>query len=168
MMKPETNLNTVSTKNLLPFLREMLDMGKEIRLTVTGNSMFPLLRNGRDSVLLKKTEQVKKPQVVLYLGENDEVILHRIIKKTKQGFMILGDNQTHIDGPIPPERILAVLTGFYRGEDYFSAQTWWYKLYGHIWSMAGPLRSTLVPVAIKIGSKIKRLEKRKKAHEMDS
>ena len=117
-MKPEASHEQVSTKSLLPFLIEMLQLGKQVRLTVTGHSMQPLWRNGCDSVILEKAGAPKKYDVVLYTRDNGDVILHRIVRQTAEGFMILGDNQTQTDGPISFAQIVAVVTGFYRGEQF--------------------------------------------------
>ncbi len=159
-MKPEAILEQVSTKSLLPFLIEMLNLGKMVQLTVTGNSMLPLWYNGRDSVILQKTEMPKKYDVVLYTRDNGDVILHRIVKKTPKGYMILGDNQTQIDGPVLPSQIIATVTGFYRDKTYYSVNTWWHVLYSRIWVAARHLRRMLLPAARLAGRFIKRLEKR--------
>ncbi len=159
MMKPEINHEPISTKVLLPFLQEMLDLGKQVQLTVTGNSMLPLLRNGIDSVLLTKSISLKKYDVVLYVRKNGDVILHRIVSCKSDGFMILGDNQSQVDGPIAASQIIATMVGFYRNETYYSVQKWWYKLYSRLWTLAGPFRRFLLPFTRKIGRIIKRLEK---------
>jgi len=160
LMKPEATLKQVSTKSLLPFLIEMLNMGKKVRLTVTGNSMLPLWHNGRDSVVLQKAEKPKKYDIVLYTRNNGDVILHRIVKKTPKGYMILGDNQTQIDGPVMPSQIIATATGFYRDQTYYSVNTWWYVLYSRIWVACRGLRRMLLPAARLTGRLIKHLEKR--------
>lgn len=166
-MKPKANLEQVSTKTLLPFLIEMLDLGKQVRLTVTGNSMLPLWLNGRDSVILQKVEAPKKYDVVLYRRHNGDVILHRIVRHTSEGYMILGDNQTQIDGPILPSDIIAAVTGFYRDKTYYSVNTWWHVLYCRIWVAVRPLRRILLPLARFVGRLIKHIENGEK-HEMDS
>jgi len=105
-MKPEANRQQVSTKTLMPFLEEMLQMGKQVRLTVTGDSMMPIWRNGVDSVILQKATIPKRFDVVLYTRPNGDVILHRIVRCMPEGYMIIGDNQTQVDGPIPLHRFL--------------------------------------------------------------
>lgn len=39
---------------LSPILISVLETGSSVKLTVTGNSMYPLFRNGVDIVVLKK------------------------------------------------------------------------------------------------------------------
>ena len=49
-----------SIKELAPFIEEAIAQGKDVRLTVTGYSMYPLLRSGTDDVVLKKHDELKK------------------------------------------------------------------------------------------------------------
>ena len=55
-MKSEnaSQMTRVSQAQLTPLMLECLDMGQEVRLTVTGYSMSPFLRHERDQVVLVK------------------------------------------------------------------------------------------------------------------
>ena len=46
----------------MPFL----EMGKEIKFTVVGNSMHPLFCNQRDKVIVAKAQKIKKRDIILY------------------------------------------------------------------------------------------------------
>ena len=69
-----------------------LGEGKTVKIRLKGNSMFPLLRSGRDSVILQKfaADSLKPMDVVLfkYCGN---YILHRIIKRDGVRLLIQGD-----------------------------------------------------------------------------
>ena len=69
-----------------------LDEGKTVKIRLKGNSMFPLLRSGRDSVILQKfaADSLKPMDVVLfkYCGN---YILHRIIKREGMRLLLQGD-----------------------------------------------------------------------------
>ncbi len=158
-MKPEVSHEQVPVELLLPFLKEMLEAGKSVNLTVTGNSMMPLLRNRRDSVVLVRPEKIKQFDIVLYMNHEDKAILHRIIRCKPTGYMIVGDNQFQVDGPIKPEQIVAVVTGFNRNGKYVPCHTWWVRLYAFVWGYGRPLRNILFPF-VRLGGKIiKRLER---------
>jgi hypothetical protein len=84
----------------------------------TGDSMLPMLRQGRDTVVIEKAEfPLKKYDVPLY-RRNDHYTLHRIIKKTKKGYIICGDNRANLERDITDKDIIGVLTGFYRDGVY--------------------------------------------------
>ena len=69
-----------------------LEEGKTVKIRLKGSSMFPLLRSGRDSVILVKSpaDSLKPMDVVLfkYCGN---FILHRIIKKDAARLLLQGD-----------------------------------------------------------------------------
>ncbi len=157
-MKPEINHEPIEMQLLLPFLKEMLAEGKTIKMTVTGNSMFPLLRDRQDGVLLSAKNQLKKYDVALFLRSNGEAVLHRIVAVKNQEYIMLGDNQYEKEGPIKESQIIAVATGFYRGHHFFTCRTWWYRLYTLIWSRVGLGRKVLKPAVVYCGRLIKRIE----------
>ena len=60
--------------------------------TVNGTSMFPMLRNKKDTVIIKPlTGKLKKYDITLYRKRN-LYVLHRIVKVTPGGYIICGDN----------------------------------------------------------------------------
>ncbi len=154
-MKPEASFQSVSTEALLPFLLELLSEGKSVNMTVTGNSMLPLFRHGMDSVVLALPQKLRKFDIVLYVQESGKVILHRIVKCGKEGYMIVGDNQTELDGPIAPEQIKAVVTSFWRSGREYSVKLWWCRLYGFIWGHCRLIRPVLIPF-VRFGKNIVR------------
>lgn len=158
-MKPEVGHEQIEMQLLLPFLKEMLAEGREIKMTVTGDSMYPLLRDRHDSVLLANSEQPKKYDIALFVRENGEAVLHRIVKCEREGFIMLGDNQYEKEGPIHLDQVVAVAKGVYRGTRFISFNTWWYRVYTFLWSNAGTMRRVLKPFVIRVGKLIKRAER---------
>lgn len=69
-----------------------IEAGKSVRFRMKGNSMRPLLRGGRDEVVLCpcRAEELKEGDVVLfrYRGRH---ILHRIIGRSRGRFILQGD-----------------------------------------------------------------------------
>ena len=55
----------LKTENLIPLLQEQLASGATVGLGVTGTSMQPMLRNGKDSVLLRPVDAPKKGDILL-------------------------------------------------------------------------------------------------------
>ena len=85
-----------------------------------GISMLPMLRQGLDSVVLSPVPgKLKKYDLPLYQRENGKYILHRIIGAGTT-YTCMGDNQFVEEPGIRQEQLLAVVTGFYRGETYHS------------------------------------------------
>jgi len=87
--------------------------------TPSGTSMLPLIKEGVDTVkLIKITRKLKKYDIVLYKRNNNQAVLHRIVRIKGDYFDMLGDNQFQIERNIPRESIIAIMEGLYRGEQY--------------------------------------------------
>ncbi len=161
-MKPNIQQKQVETKFLLPFLEEMFAAGKQVRMTVTGISMFPMLRDRTDSVLLQRAEKVKKFDIILFVRTTGEAVMHRIVACSPEGYTLLGDNQIDVEGPIKEEQVMAKVVGFYHGDYYVSCKTWWYRIYSILWGSAKESRKWLYPLAIRVARVIKRLKRMEK------
>lgn len=92
-----------------------------IYVTVTkGNSMQPMLVEGRDKVVIVPPEfPLKKYDVPVYrkLGH---YTMHRIVKVTKKGYVICGDNRVTLERDVRESDIVGMLEGFYQGDKYIS------------------------------------------------
>ena len=83
-MKP--TVNEVSFAELMPIIEDAFSQGLSVTLPITGNSMRPLFRHKRDSVVLSACDpySLKRGDVPLYQRENGQYVLHRIVR-VKQG-----------------------------------------------------------------------------------
>lgn len=69
-----------------------LEEGKTVKIRLKGNSMFPLLKSGRDSVILEKSSSDSlKPMDVVLFRYRGNFILHRIIKREGVRLLLQGD-----------------------------------------------------------------------------
>lgn len=108
--------------------------------TVNGTSMVPMLRNKKDTVIIKPlTGKLKKYDVALYKKRN-LYVLHRIVKVVPNGYVICGDNCMNLERDITDEQIIGKLEGFYRGERRISLNSFFYKLYCRVWVALYPMR----------------------------
>ncbi len=85
-----------------------------------GDSMLPMLKEGRDRVIIEKPVfPLKKYDVPVY-RRGDHYTMHRIIRVTKNGYIICGDNRANLEKDITKKDIIGVLAGFYQGSEYIS------------------------------------------------
>lgn len=97
--------------------------------TTSGYSMYPLLRDRRDNIVVRPCSgRLKKYDVPLYKRGN-ECILHRIIKVLPDGYVICGDNCINKEYNIKDENILGVLTEVYRNNKKINMVGLPYKIY---------------------------------------
>ena len=125
-----SNINYVSLAEMWPFMEEEINSGKTVRFAPRGTSMLPMLRQGIDTVVLKKApEKLNKYDLPLYMRENGQFVLHRVIGKDKNGYIMRGDNQCVRERGIGDANILANVSGFYRGDTFVLCDNNEYKKY---------------------------------------
>ncbi len=97
------------TKNIESVL---LEKGVYIGPTV-GVSMLPMLKNRRDTIVVRpKTGKLKPLDVALY-RRGEAYVLHRVLRPTDSGYIIRGDN-CYSDENVPEDCVIGVLTEFFR------------------------------------------------------
>ena len=74
------NNPNVNLKEFWPVMKEVIESGGEFTFYPHGISMLPLIRQGVDQVVLVKAENIKLGDVVFYLRDNGQFVLHRIVK----------------------------------------------------------------------------------------
>lgn len=132
----------VQANRIMPVVEELLDIGKRVRITVTGMSMYPFLRGNKDSVELISTnyQEVRRGDIVLVLRDNNQFVLHRIIKKKKKNFYLNGDAQQWSEGPIFPEQIVAKVITVWRGDKSISCSSRGWRILSLLWRFLFPIR----------------------------
>ena len=109
--------------------KDVISSGGEFRLFHKGTSMMPLLRQGKDSVVLVAPNNIQKNDILLYKRANGQFVMHRAIKIKKDEYIMCGDNQYEHERGIKKENILAKVKGIYRGDDYFETDNREYQKY---------------------------------------
>lgn len=109
--------------------------------TPTGISMKPMLVGGRDSVAVTKiTAPIKRGDVLLYETHDGHHVLHRVVKAEKEGYVMRGDNCYGKEPLLENDRIIGIMTGFWRKGKYRTSENFGYRLYGAVWLFSYPLR----------------------------
>ena len=98
--------------------REVLDAIRDKGVYVggvVGTSMLPMLRQGKDKVMIKKPcFPLKKFDVPLYTNY-DHITLHRIVRVRRDGsYVICGDNRKSYEYGVTEDRIIGVLAAIVR------------------------------------------------------
>ena len=139
-------------EKLLPIMLGEFEQGKTFRMITNGTSMLPLIGNGCDTVVLKKPAVggLKKYDIPLYRRADGSFVLHRIIRVTKDGYVLCGDNQTAPEAGVTDENILAVACGVIKRDGrIYHLRGARYRVYCAALSVFRPIRRIL--------SKVKRL-----------
>ncbi|MBE7087516.1 MAG: hypothetical protein E7369_04365 [Clostridiales bacterium] len=84
----------------------------------SGNSMWPILKNrGQSVIVVKKTEKLKKYDAALYIRKDGTTVLHRVMEPTDYGYIICGDSQFTLE-KVYEDQVIGVMKGFYQGKKY--------------------------------------------------
>ena len=88
--------------------------------TTKGDSMNPMLVEGRDKVVVVAPQfPLKKYDIPVY-RKMGHYTMHRIVKVTKNGYIICGDNRGRLERNVKDSDIIGVLEGVYQGDTYIS------------------------------------------------
>ena len=151
----ECGKRIVDIHQYIPVLQEIMEEGKAVSLTVTGNSMSPLLIHGRDQVLMCKGDGTwKQGDIAFFQRKSGEYIMHRICKVDQLGrCYFVGDAQNWIEGPIEPEQIFAKIIAVNRKGKWIRPGDFLWEFFEHVWIRMIPWRQTIN----KIYSRLKKL-----------
>lgn len=105
-----------------------------------GTSMLPLLRQNQDVVVIRPCETVRLLDVILYRRPNGDTVLHRVVGKREDGYVLRGDNQIVNEYGVTDAQIIGKMTGFYRQGKAHDARELPVRIYGVIWWLILPLR----------------------------
>ncbi len=107
-----------------------------------GVSMKPLIRDSVDYAVIERADREIKPyEVVLYARDiyvNDgtaperKYVLHRVLKKDGDTYVILGDNCVNYEY-VPADKIVGIMTGLVRKRKPYDFDGKGYKAYMNLW-----------------------------------
>ena len=139
-------------------LEQLLEEGNCIQIKPQGYSMYPLFVQGRDAARIAPIgdTQPKRGDVVLYRRLSGILVLHRIVRVRADGYYMVGDNRTEIEGPLQREQIKGILIGIERKGRYISAQNPLYRAFEWLWLVLLPVREPLSKAAAKVKHIIRR------------
>lgn len=151
------NLKRVKSAELFPLITDIIKQEGSAWITVTGMSMYPFLRDGVDFVELSGTsfEKMKKKDIILIKRDCGAYVLHRVLRKEKTSFYIVGDAQQWIEGPLRPDQIVAGVTRIKRKDHVIACDNRLYKVAIAIWMLIIPYRN----IVFKLYNKFRSLTK---------
>lgn len=99
-MKTNFQRLKISGKDFSFLIKAVVEKGASVKFKVTGKSMFPNILN-KDILTLvpyKNTSPEVGDVVAIHVSANNQVFIHRIIKKMNGVFLLKGDNAFKSDG----------------------------------------------------------------------
>lgn len=138
-------MRTLDSDAYLNTLRNLVNQGQEVRLTISGSSMAPFLIHGRDSILFSKPQTpLRRGDMVFYQRENGQFVMHRILHVKPEGLYLIGDAQTQIEGPLNPTCVFARITQVNRKGKWIKPGDFWWWFFQTVWLRVIPLRRIIM------------------------
>ena len=126
------------------FEEEIERTGKFVYTNV-GDSMMPLIKQGRDLLMIEKPHgRLKKYDIPLYKRDSGQYVLHRILKVREQDYIICGDNRYCKEYGITDRHIIGVLTSVVRDGKELDFGSFKYRLYVFLWCGLFPVRAFIL------------------------
>ena len=111
----------VTVNNTTVDFKAQLEKNGSLAFVPSGNSMWPIIKNrGQSVIITKKKERLKKYDVAFYIRDNGAYVLHRVIDVTDSGYVTCGDAQ-FMREQVGEDQVFGVLAGFYVGKEYIDA-----------------------------------------------
>ena len=138
-------MKVVDTREYVGMLKELTEEGREVSMLIAGSSMSPFLIHERDMIYFKKPDrELKKGDMVFFQRRSGQFIMHRIWKVRPEGYYIVGDAQTQIEGPVEKDQIFARITKVRRKGKWLEPGDFWWEFFEHVWLHMIPLRHLLM------------------------
>lgn len=138
---------------------ELAKSGK-IVVTNVGVSMRPLIKQGRDIMIITSKEgRLNKYDVPLY-KRRDQYVLHRIVQVRENDYVILGDNCVAKEYGITDDQIIGVMTSLVRNGKEINLNGFGYKLYVRVWCALAPIRIICKRIVGAMKSVVKKIIRR--------
>lgn len=117
---------------------EMLLSEGEYVTILNGSSMFPMVRHGKDPVLIVTADRPLKRYDVAVYRRPGRYVVHRVLECRPDCYVIRGDNCVAKEHVLATD-IVGVVSGFWRNGHYVPVTNCWYRAYARIWVMINPL-----------------------------
>lgn len=136
---------TINTREYVGLLKQLVEEGETVSMRIVGSSMSPFLIHDRDLITFKAPErELKKGDMVFFQRESGQYVMHRIDAVKPDGYYMVGDAQTEIEGPISREQIFAVIIKVRRKDKWMEPGDFWWNFFERVWINIIPVRKAVV------------------------
>jgi len=128
--------------NMSKVLEDELKNKGFIVISNKGNSMLPLIRQGKDlMVIVSKPNRRIRPLEAVFYRRGNKYLLHRVLFRRKNDYIIGADNRIYGEKGITDDDILGVLSAVIRDKNKeIKVQSIPYKFYVLFWYFIYPIR----------------------------
>ena len=122
----------------------MLQDGHSVTIRAKGNSMFPFIRNERDSVILQDSKDITVGSIVLARLQNGSYVLHRVYRLEKEELVLMGDGNLYATEHCRRNEVVGVAVKVIRDGRYVDCTSRKELFKACVWRKLLPLRRVLL------------------------
>ena len=122
----------------------LLSQGRFVTLRGKGNSMYPFIVDGRDSVVLQKSKEVDTGDIVLAHIPEKGYVLHRIYRMQGERLTLMGDGNLHAREQCKKSDVLGKVIKICRNGRYVECDTFRERFKADCWRRLLPVRRFLL------------------------
>ena len=144
-----------SSAEFAEIIEDTIKLGGCVPLVVTGHSMKPFLKDGKNIVWLKACTEAdfKRGKILLFRRTDGKVVLHRVRKVLSDGELVMNGDAQYWCENIKKEQAVAVVTYIEKNGKKKSCNSLVYRLIVEVWQLLKPLR----PCIFRVQRKIKKI-----------
>lgn len=132
---------TLNTREYVGRLKLLVEAGDTVSMRIVGSSMSPFLIHNRDIIFFKAPDRkLRRGDMVFFQRDSGQYVMHRIYAVKPDGYYIIGDAQTEIEGPVRPEQVFALIIKVKRKDRWLEPGDFWWDFFEKIWIRSIPLR----------------------------
>ena len=125
---------------LLPEVVRLLEEGERVKLRVKGDSMLPFIVGDRDSVVLCKTELLRKGDIALAHLADGRYVLHRILAVAGKRVTLMGDGNLYGTEECGVWEIAGIAVKIVRNGKYIACSSAVERRKAALWRILKPFR----------------------------
>ena len=137
---------TVPNAELIHEIGKLIEEGQEVIFKPKGVSMLPFIRGGRDSVLLRKADELKVGDIALAEISQGRYVLHRIEKIEDEVIVLMGDGNLVGREKCRREDVMAIAVKIIKGKRTIDCQSRKHLRNAVIWRRLLPVRRYLLAI----------------------
>lgn len=145
-------MKQLSNEEFFSWVESEIADGRSVIFRVKGDSMLPLLRSGKEKVVLYpcRNGEPKKGDIILFRYKGRH-LLHRIVKKENHNYLLQGDGVCTSYEECAEKDVIGIVREVCHpsGKTVLVNSLSW-QLAGHLWLCMGTRRGILLRIILKI------------------
>ncbi len=134
----------IPNAELITAIARLIEEGQEVIFRPKGVSMLPFIRGGKDSVLLRKADEVKAGDIALAEVSDGRYVLHRVERIEGEVIVLMGDGNLVGRERCRRKDVIAIAVKIIKSNREIDCQSQRHLRNAEIWKRLLPVRRYLL------------------------